>query len=154
MKYENLGFTLIEVLVTVFIITLLSAVGMSFFGSMQANNRDQQRLRDLNSVKQALELFRHDKGYYASSSAIQFTCTSPSFASGNKVYMDQLPKDPQCSASRNYLYQATPPGCSGVDCSGYVICAKKDGNKTFNVPTECQTLSCTSNPCDMGVASP
>ncbi|MCL5783891.1 MAG: type II secretion system GspH family protein [Patescibacteria group bacterium] len=149
------AFTMIEVLVTVSIIVLLSVIGLSVFGTAQQNNRDQKRLRDLNSLRQALEVYRHEKHYYASSSAIQFSCPpTTDFSDASQTYMDQLPADPSCSASRNYVYQALPSGCSGSDCTGYVVCAKKEGSKTYDTPSQCSSLTCSgTDACDMGFSS-
>ena len=58
------GFTLIELLVVVAIIGLLSSVVLTSLNSARVKGRDAQRVQSIGQLKNALELFYNDKGYY------------------------------------------------------------------------------------------
>lgn len=58
------GFTLIEVLIVVFIIGLLASVVLVGLGSFRARGRDARRIADLRSVQNALELYYGKFGSY------------------------------------------------------------------------------------------
>jgi len=51
------GFTLIEVLIVVFIIGLLASVVLVGLGAFRARGRDARRIADLRSIQNALELY-------------------------------------------------------------------------------------------------
>lgn len=109
------GFTLIELLIVIAIVAILASIGMAIFATIQKNNRDQIRMRDLQTIKQALELYRSNNGGY------------PTDSNSDKIPDGLVPNyiinwlaDPL--AGQVYVYQTT--------ASGYVICAKKEGNIT------------------------
>ncbi len=59
------GFTLIELLVVVAIIAILSAIGITAFGSISVNARDAKRKADVESITKALEnKFNPETGKY------------------------------------------------------------------------------------------
>ena len=58
------GFTLIELLVVVAIIGVLASVVLASLNSARAKARDARRLGDIRSIKNALELYYNDHGYY------------------------------------------------------------------------------------------
>lgn len=58
------GFTLVELLVTIAILGVLSSIAIVVFRGVTAGVRDSRRISDLQSIKQALELYRNDKHYY------------------------------------------------------------------------------------------
>lgn len=64
-KYTK-GFTLIELLVVATIIVVLSAVGLVSFTNAGRTTRDGKRKTDLETVRQALTLYRSDNGEYPS----------------------------------------------------------------------------------------
>lgn len=64
------GFTLFELLVVISIIAVLSAIGMTVFGNVQASARDAKRKQDLQAIATALEL------YYQKNSRYPWTQTS------------------------------------------------------------------------------
>lgn len=138
------GFTLVELLVVIAIISILSAVGAVIFTEMMKNSRDQARWRDLNAVKQALELYRNEKHFY------------PLFLS-NLVpeYLESTPSDQV--EGRSYRYEAAPAGCNTTDrnCTGFVFCAKKEASSSFgSLPEQCGYLNCEYvTDCNMGVES-
>ena len=150
MRYRD-GFTLIELIVVVSIIATLSSVAILVFGNTLKNNRDQQRIRDLTAVKQALELYRNRMHYYPTS----WNSLVPTF-------LGNLPTDPL--NGRKYAYQVlpnTPYPCDNgatipaVYCTGFLLCAASEGNPSTYTLSGCSSLpanSCGSGvTCDIGL---
>lgn len=157
MRYFK-GFTLVELLVAITIVAILGTIGVAAFNSVFKNNRDQQRWRDLGTIKQALELYRAEQGYYPAAADFSLSCSTSYLYKGTRVYLaqDETVKDPDCN-SRTYVYQSLPTTCSGTNCFSFILCAKKEGSTSFDLPTECQSLGleCGAGPndCNMGVSS-
>lgn len=143
------GFTLIEILVVISILAVLAAIGAIVYQSVLKNSRDQQRLRDLTTIKQALELYRSDNKNYPTSVA--------DLTPGNntdKRYLESWPTDP--ASVKSYQYLVSPSQCDNntTSCTSFILCAKSDGNWTGTVPAGCNTLNCsTGDKCDMGLSS-
>lgn len=132
------GFTLIEILITVSILSVLIAITVSIFNQVFKNSRDQQRFNDLNIIKQALEMYRRDKTSYPDS-----------LESLIPDYLESVPDDPL--PQRIYQYKKSS--------SSYLICAKKEGSVIEDL-AKCvdSGLDCGEteeiNGCDIGVISP
>ncbi|MDO8570481.1 MAG: type II secretion system protein [Candidatus Daviesbacteria bacterium] len=136
------GFTLIEILVVISIIAILGAVSFGIFSTLQKNNRDQIRIRDLQGIKQALELYRSDNGNYPDD---VLPTGSPDYIPDDIIteYLNVWPSDPV--SGQFYAYAKT--------ATGFVVCAKKEGNITISPPPEC-TMNCkTGVQCDLGFQS-
>lgn len=153
------GFSLIELLVVLAVIVLLSLIGVVVFSSMVRNARDQQRMRDLNVVKQALEMYRNDAGYYPAMDAptgiLEFVCPpeARSFSYSGKVYLERVPSDPACARGINYLYTFDRGACDGTHCPKFTLCAWKEGDNVLPFPSECSGPNCGNEPCGMGVTN-
>lgn len=63
-KKFNAGFTMIELLVVATIIVVLTTIGLTSFRQAGLNARNSKRRADLESVRQALVLYRTDAGTY------------------------------------------------------------------------------------------
>lgn len=63
-KLQEKGFTLVEVLVVIFIISLLASVVLVGLGTFRARGRDVRRIADLRSVQNILELYYAKNGQY------------------------------------------------------------------------------------------
>jgi prepilin-type N-terminal cleavage/methylation domain-containing protein len=146
------GFTLVELLITISVLVIIGAIGMRIYAITLANSADQQRLKDLNTIKQALDLYRYDHKTYPES--VTFNCSTPGALSyGGKTYLTKIPNDLDCAKDRNYQYLATD--CVNSVCIKYVLCAKKEGSRSLTNPSACTSTSCgTAGNCDMGLDSP
>lgn len=95
MKRQS-GFTLIEMLVVVSIITILTGIGLATYSAAQKKSRDSRRMADLESVRSALEIYRADNP------AIGYPGTNYEGLPLTPNYLSELPTDPQPPAV--YIY--------------------------------------------------
>ena len=110
------GFTLVEILIVIFIIGLLSSIVLVGLGSFRARGRDARRIADLHSIQNALELYFAKEGIYptinASSQSSWRAFADTLINSG--IGVNVMPNDPASSASKFYKYGVSPDGLSYV----------------------------------------
>lgn len=94
MKNKKNGFTLFELLVTISIIAILTAVAVVSFGGMTKKARDSRRIADLEKIRIALEAARQVGTTYPTSLTTLVT-------SG---FLQQLPTDPKAGVGGSYVY--------------------------------------------------
>lgn len=162
------GFTLIELLVVIAIIAILSTVAVTVFRGITANARDSVRIKDLQAIKQALELYRNDFHYYPTTDLtnIAFIRQNPldkncTGIPGCTTYLRHIPRD--SDSNRKYYYLALPssPVCDNkslaTTCTGFILCAKKEGTNTSYEIQACKDLPAGSCGvgiiCDIGISS-
>lgn len=103
------GFTLVELLVVISIITLLATIGYATYSNAQIAARDGRRKEDLRDLQVALELYRQKNGHFPCtndnalptwhlSMAGSFWITDHVSCSPttplDSNYINQMPKDP------------------------------------------------------------
>jgi prepilin-type N-terminal cleavage/methylation domain-containing protein len=125
MKKSIAGFTLVELLVAISIISILAAVVYANFNDGSKQSRDAERKADLINVQAALELYRQENGRYPagcngagnwSSQADADTYDCPGDSSQYIVglapkYIKVLPKDPKLNgADSGYMYLTNTDG--------------------------------------------
>jgi general secretion pathway protein G len=107
----NKGFTLLELLTVMAILTVLAGIIFGNFTNALMKSRDSKRKQDLDYVSKALEVYYSENNVYPSpdpiltggmnwAQAFQDTNAVP------KVYMQKLPADPAASNGYNYVYQS------------------------------------------------
>lgn len=97
------GFTLVELLVVISIISVLATVMIASFRSSQARGRDTQRKSDLKQISNALELYYSDYNKYPASTPPQGLSWGSELTDGKTIYFKVLPKDP--IEAQNYFYR-------------------------------------------------
>ncbi len=63
-QFENRGFTLIELLGVLSIVVLIMSISISTVQSIRARGRDNQRKKEITSLKVYLELYKDQNGKY------------------------------------------------------------------------------------------
>lgn len=124
------GFTLVELLIVIGIISLLVVMATFSYGNAQMKTRDSKRKQDLLDIKRALQLYYEDNGSYPNfcdNSAAWYgtpwdfnACPGGNLPDALSPYISALPVDPVNMDTGNAnlkLYQYEPTG-SGT---GYVL---------------------------------
>lgn len=92
------GFTLIELMVVISIISLLSSIIFSSINTARMNARDAKRISDVRQIRIALELYRNQNGTYPVSGFIRSTDptwdTTSALQTALTTHMPKIPKDP------------------------------------------------------------
>jgi prepilin-type N-terminal cleavage/methylation domain-containing protein len=101
------GFTLIELMMAIVILTLMSAIIYTNFASSRANSRDARRVSDIKLIQVALDNYYLQNGTYP--------CCDTSDTNLQKLvpdYMSVLPKDPKTNTNYFYgVYALTGSNC-------------------------------------------
>lgn len=119
------GFTLVELLVVISIITALSAIAIVVFTNINKNARDAKRQSDLKTIQSGLEQYHADQGVYpATLPAVGNSLTD----GGSRIYLNKIPGDP--IGSQPYLYRALPAGCTTA-CSSYCLYGKMENTSSL-----------------------
>jgi prepilin-type N-terminal cleavage/methylation domain-containing protein len=101
------GFTMIELLVSLVIVSLLATLGVVGFQRTQQRTRDAQRKHDLQDIKIAFEDYYNDNGCYPAEGSLD-ACGDGSLA----PYLKQIPCDTQTNQPYGYVPLANA-------CQGY-----------------------------------
>lgn len=123
------GFTLLELLIVLGIISIIMLLGSSVYSGVQKKSRDAKRKGDLNIIRSSLELYRTNFSYYPSS------LDENEFISN---YLKIDPSDPNPSQDYNY----TAPICSsGLRCD-YTLGTKLELSNAASCLSGCGNVSC------------
>ena len=140
------GFTFIELLIAIAIISIMVSIGAVSFSAAQRQGRDAQRKSDLGKIASALEQYYADNNAYPIDDVSgQISCGGvipwgdPLFCN-NVTYLNELPDDPL--SSQDYYYKAfdvSNSGCTGFDCQRFVLSAKLENGGDPAIPL----INCT-----------
>lgn len=131
------GFSLVELLITVSIISILISIGIASYATINKQSRDTKRKGDIEQIRAALEMYRANNGSYpaagggswiaASSTTDALIGLTPTLVS---TYIPTVPTDPK--TSQTYMYIAT--SASGGNYYGYCLSAQMESE---NPPDTC-----------------
>lgn len=111
------GFTLVELLVTITIIAIFSAIGLVVYSSVLKQGRDSKRQSDLRSIQSALEQYYAGQFYYPATLTF-----GSALSAGGKTYINIVP-----TGTPQYSYVALPPLCN-TNCSSYCLYAELENS--------------------------
>ncbi|MEX1052552.1 MAG: prepilin-type N-terminal cleavage/methylation domain-containing protein [Patescibacteria group bacterium] len=132
---KNFGFTLIEIIIVLGIISILMMLGLVSYPNLQKKARDASRVAEVDNIRSALELYRTNNSYYPE---------SLSDLTENSLYLQTIPTDP-LSPKHSYTY-VPKTGCDNetVLCNDYTIglALENDPEIPCTLTLTCGTLSC------------
>lgn len=150
--YMKNGFTLVEILIVIFIIGLLSSIVLVGLGSFRARGRDARRIADLHSMQNGLELYFAKEGVYPSivaNSTIGWKQLADTLK-GAGIGVNAVPNDPAAPAGKYYRYGASADGLNYVlgatleDANNPVLQEDVDGDM-YGI--DCNDSATASNYC-------
>ncbi len=113
-KKLALGFTLLEILVVIGIASLVITIGTFSYTQSNKNSRDTTRKTDLQTISQALELYRSNNTY--SSYPADLTSLQ------SEGYLSVVPQDPLTKTAYTYTPTCSTIGSTTI-CTTYVLSA-------------------------------
>lgn len=136
------AFTLIELLITISIITVLTAIAISTFTSLQKSARDAQRKADLSTIQSALEQYHADQNNYPITGNVGIGTSALTNPNKSRTYLQKIPKESVSSMNYNYeaLPNSTPYGCdntSGKICTKYCLYSQVDNASNISNLSVC-----------------
>lgn len=127
------GFTLIEMLIVIAVISILAGIVLVGITGFQASARDTKRIGDLRSVQNSLELYYTRCGHYPHTGACGTAVTGEGdlawdgagsllekLSTDGVNVTDRIPTDPRTDQSYEYYY--------GDDGYGYVLKAELEND--------------------------
>ena len=126
------GFTLFELLVSISIIGILTALATVSYSGAQKKARDARRLQDINAIQKAAEqYYSQSTGYVYPQTNAWTGGASWTPVGGNIVVLNSFPVDPKSDAT--YFYR-----CMGTcDTSQYCFCARVESTNNGNSSGNC-----------------
>ena len=122
------GFTLIELMVTITIITILTGVGVVVYSRAQMRARNGRRKADMSGIQTALELYASENNgnYPAHGTWARSYDADPWIPGLRPIYIKSIPKETHHGASRHYHYATTSGSvvwrnCFGNEAGTYVL---------------------------------
>lgn len=105
---EKKGFTLIEILIVIAIISGFVVILFPNFMEFRIKSRDARRKSDLKQIQKALELYKMDINPPVYPDALPACGASLLSPDGSKDYMQKTPCDPQSPSTGQYKYTRDP----------------------------------------------
>lgn len=143
------GFTLVELLVVVSIISILALIGLVIFGNIQKGARDARRIKDIDAIANAME------ANYVQSTGLYTVLAATMFSGG------QIPQDPRdttgtcgtggtnictyCVVGQGATAQ-TPATAPFTSCATSVAAGQPTGGSTNRNWQVCANLETASGP--------
>jgi len=117
------GFSLVEILVVVTIISLLASIAAVSYSQFVKQSRDARRKTDIEQIRAAIELYRNFNMEYPNDLNFEGTGTVTDPEPGTAVYMSKIPNDPKSTVGYTYYYLRD-------SVTDYTLCAYIEGGGT------------------------
>lgn len=158
--YRNRGFTLVEIILVILVITILASTLLPKLMGAPARARDAGRINELSSLELALQSYYNDHGSFPASSG--GTCLNPSSGVGGALISNgyfltsNFPKDPsqqnttggKCTSSSAGLYYYKSLTHNGISNNAFVLVAGVENPQKANASTTCVWASNTVSAID------
>lgn len=113
---DSRGFTVIELLVVILVLTTLSVIAIANIRSLRAQNRDTASKTDVNAIYYQLESFHERSGYYP-----EALSTETLKGLDPESLKDNLGKSVN---EANGMYTYKPTSCSEGKCKSFELSAQ------------------------------
>lgn len=113
MLKKHSAFTMIELLVSATVIILLTAAALVSFSQASISSRNAKRKADLETMRQALTIYKQDNAYYAQSTTLSFAALVTDLYE-EEYLSESVLEDPKNETP--YTYQAICSTASGSNC--------------------------------------
>lgn len=122
-KINKSGFTAIELLVFILLLTIIAAVAVANIRGLRADNRDTAAKTDINAIYYQLEAFHEQNGFYPQKlSAKTLEGIDPeSLKDENELEINQ----------EGSIYSYKPQGCSENKCKSFELSTKLEREATY-----------------------
>lgn len=144
------GFTMLEIVIVIALLGILMSVGVSSYTGSLRRGRDARRKTDLETLRQALEIYKSDNNSYPDVSTGNANnldgATGPLVSPTQYISENNFPKDPQQSTGQYYYYRRN-------STSTYDVCASLEVAET-SPNTACTSVSCGTTACNYGLTQP
>lgn len=109
------GFTILEVLITIVVIGILSAITFVAYNGIQQRSRDSTRDSDIALIKIAIEKYYAENSQYPNVCAggDDNECSAANLSTDLKPYLPTIPEDPTYAGNPNADYRYIRGGTSG-----------------------------------------
>ena len=127
---KQLGFTLFELLVSISIIGIMTALASIAYSGAQKKARDSRRIQDIKLIQTAAEQYYSQNTYSYPTTYTDGAVWTPT--SGTTI-LENYPSDPKGAAYGIY-------GCVaafGCDATGYCVCALMENAANANATSAC-----------------
>ena len=140
MMKQRRGFTLIELMIVIAIISMLTVLGGANYITSQKRARDSRRMGDLEQVRAALEMYRTDNGDYPTATGANGSDRFKSLYTvlhADPVYLNKELIDPLNSGANKYEYwtnNITYQLCAELEVTISGTCSHGSGNYSVENP--------------------
>jgi type IV pilus assembly protein PilE len=132
---KNKGFTLVELLITITIISILSMIAVPAYVGQQRNATRSEAYQNLTALRLMEETFFSDNADYTAAAADVATIQGmlPGFQPGNNLQFDYaiVPNVDINSAAQTPCFHATATGIAGSRVAGETFDIDCNYNKNF-----------------------
>lgn len=133
------GFTFVEIMIVVGLITILLAIGIGSYSAIQRGARDDRRKADLEEIRSALEMYRSNNNAYPTplpspSPGLPFGLA---LLDGTNTYLQTIPQDPRNPARIYYYAQSGSDYTLATQLEGVSSCTTPPGGNSCGTGLTC-----------------
>jgi uncharacterized protein (TIGR02145 family)/prepilin-type N-terminal cleavage/methylation domain-containing protein len=149
---QNLGFTLVELIVVIAIIGILATLSVVALNNARAKSRDERRVADTKQLTTALAMYYGDTGRYPAALIVGQPLYSTSLDANNNIvtttYLALVPANPNpadganCTTANNTFNYSTSSDLQTYTLSTCVSVSPQDSQNSIYISDPQQTQPC------------